>query len=155
VKDRRYRREISAGCVIYRRSDRGTEVALTKPAGRDAWALPKGLIETGEAPEQAAHREATEETGLTGEIVDKIDTIKYVYTAAWEAPPARVFKIVTFYLMQCTGGDTDRHDQETEEVAWLPIAEAIARASYGTEKEILRKAESLIKAGATGGGERQ
>jgi 8-oxo-dGTP pyrophosphatase MutT (NUDIX family) len=155
VKDRRYRREISAGCVIYRRSDRGTEVALTKPAGRDAWALPKGLIETGEAPEQAAHREATEETGLTGEIVDKIDTIKYVYTAAWEEPPARVFKIVTFYLMQCTGGDTDRHDQETEEVAWLPIAEAIARASYGTEKEILRKAESLIKAGATGGGERQ
>jgi len=142
------RREISAGCVIYRRTEHGTEVVLVKPAGRDAWALPKGLIEPGEAPEEAALREATEESGLLGQIIARIDTIKYVYTAAWEDPPARVFKIVTFYLMRWTGGDTRRHDRETEQVAWLPIAEAISRASYRTEREILRKAESLVPASA-------
>ncbi len=138
------RREISAGCVIYRRADRGTEVVLVKPAGREAWALPKGLIEPGESPEDAALREATEESGLLGQIVAKIDTIRYVYTAAWEDPPARVFKVVTFFLMRWTGGDIGRHDREVEQVSWFPIAEATHRASYRTEREILRKAESLI-----------
>ncbi len=138
------RREISAGCVIYRQSDLGTEVALVKPAGRQAWALPKGLIEPGESPEEAALREATEESGLLGQIVAKIDTIKYVYTAGWEDPPARVFKLVTFFLMRWTGGDTGHHDCEVELVSWFPIAEAIRCASYRTEQEILRKAESLI-----------
>ncbi len=138
------RREISAGCVIYRRTSDGTEVALVKPTGREAWALPKGLIEPGEAPEEAARREATEESGLIGQIVARIDTIKYVYTAAWEDPPARVFKLVTFYLMRWTGGDTGHHDSEVESVSWFPISEALGRASYRTEREILKKAESLI-----------
>jgi len=138
------RREISAGCVIFRQTGHATEVALVKPTGRAAWALPKGLIEPGEAPEEAAMREATEESGLLGQIVARIGTIKYVYTAAWEDPPARIFKIVTFYLMRWTGGDTGQHDQETELVSWFPIAEAIRRASYRTERAILQKAESLI-----------
>jgi 8-oxo-dGTP diphosphatase len=138
------RREISAGCVIYRKSPEGAEVVLTRPRDRDAWALPKGLLEHGEAAEQAAEREAQEETGLRGRIVEKIETIKYTYTARWETPPDRVFKIVTFYLMEQTGGDPANHDWEIEKVAWFPIDEAIQKASYKTEKDVLRKARSLL-----------
>src|SRR3954471_17190285 len=98
------RREISAGCVVYRTSTGLTEVALIQPRDRDAWALPKGLIERGETPERAARREAREETGLSGNIQDRIDTITYSYTAKWEKPPTRIFKIVTFYLLQFTSG---------------------------------------------------
>jgi ADP-ribose pyrophosphatase YjhB (NUDIX family) len=137
------RREISAGCVIFRKSSSETEVALVRPKDSDAWALPKGLLEAGESAEATATREATEETGLQGIIVGKIDTIKYVYTAKWESPPERVFKIVTFYLMECTGGDTSQHDWEIEEVAWFPIDEAIRLASYRTEKDVLRKARAM------------
>src|SRR5438093_13223210 len=99
------RREISAGCVVYRMADTRIDVALIQPRDRKAWALPKGLIERGEAPEAAAEREAREETGLSGNILTKIDTIKYSYMAKWEKPPTRVFKIVTFYLLQFTEGD--------------------------------------------------
>ena len=67
--------------------------------------LPKGLIEKGETPEVAAKREVREETGLLGDIVARIDTIKYTYNARWEEPPVRIFKIVTFYLLRSTGGD--------------------------------------------------
>jgi len=141
------RREISAGCVIYRDGPGGPEVALIRPRDRDAWALPKGLVERGEPPEAAAAREAREESGLEGQIVGKIDTIKYTYTAKWENPPAAVFKIVTFYLMRATGGDPARHDWEVERVEWFPIDEAIRRASYRTEKEILRKAKDMLKGG--------
>jgi 8-oxo-dGTP pyrophosphatase MutT (NUDIX family) len=138
------RREISAGCVVYRTTDTTTEVALIQPHDRKAWALPKGLIERGEAPEAAAEREAREETGLSGTIVTKIDTIKYSYMAKWENPPTRIFKIVTFYLLKYTGGDPSQHDREVDRVEWFPIDQAISNASYPQEKGVLRKAKEMI-----------
>ena len=138
------RREISAGCVVYRTTQGFAEVALIQPRDRKAWALPKGLIERGEAPEVAAQREAREETGLSGTILSKIDTIKYSYMAKWEDPPTRVFKIVTFYLLRFTEGDPSRHDGEVDRVEWFPIDKAISNASYPQEKTIIKKAKELI-----------
>ena len=96
--------------------------------------------------EQAAQREAREETGLSGIIVTKIDTIKYSYVAKWEKPTIRVFKIVTFYLLKYTEGDPSQHDREVDRVEWFPIEKAISSATYPQEKTILRKAKQLIAA---------
>jgi len=138
------RREISAGCVIYRTGPDGFGVVLIRPKDRDSWSLPKGLVEPGESSEQAAGREAQEETGLQGNIVCKIGTVKYTYTAKWENPPEKVFKIVTFYLMQHTGGDRKLHDWEVADVQWYPIDGAILKDAYSTEKDILRKAKVIL-----------
>jgi predicted NUDIX family NTP pyrophosphohydrolase len=60
----------SAGILLFRQRDGATEVLLIKPGGpfwrnRDAgaWMIPKGLVELGEAPAEAALREFAEETG--------------------------------------------------------------------------------------------
>ena len=143
------RREISAGCVVYRKNGVEAEVALIQPRDREAWSLPKGLIEQGETPENAALREVREETGLLGDIVERIDTIKYSYNARWEKPPIRVFKIVTFYLLRTTGGDVSLHDKEVDRVEWFPIDYAVAHATYPQEREILKKAKSLIQGSTT------
>jgi len=139
------RREISAGCVVYRDSGDTAEVALIQPRDRQAWSLPKGMIEPGETPQMAAQREVREETGLLGDILDRIDTIKYSYTARWEDPPARIFKIVTFFLLHSTGGDVSQHDKEVDRVEWFPMDEALRQATYAQEKEVLKKAWVLIK----------
>ena len=61
---------LSAGVLLFRQRDGGTEVLLIKPGGpfwrnKDvgAWMIPKGRIEPGEAPAEAALREFEEETG--------------------------------------------------------------------------------------------
>jgi 8-oxo-dGTP pyrophosphatase MutT (NUDIX family) len=139
------RREISAGCVVYRMQGEVAEVAMIQPRDRAAWSLPKGLIERGETPELAAIREAREETGLSCDILARIDTIKYSYVAKWESPPTRIFKIVTFFLSRYTGGDLLQHDHEVDRAEWFTVNDAIDRATYPQEREILRKAESLIR----------
>jgi len=61
---------LSAGILLFRHRDRAVEVLLIKPGGpfwrnRDAgaWMIPKGAVEAGETPLQAALREFEEETG--------------------------------------------------------------------------------------------
>jgi predicted NUDIX family NTP pyrophosphohydrolase len=61
----------SAGILLYRGGERGIEVLLVLPGGpfwkgrdRGAWQIPKGLIEPGEEPAEAARREAAEELGV-------------------------------------------------------------------------------------------
>ena len=139
------RREISAGCVVYRICGSAIEVALIQPHERKAWALPKGLIERGEPPEQAARREAREETGLSGTIGTKIDTIQYSYMAKWEEPSVRVFKIVTFYLMEYVSGDPSGHDYEVAEAKWFELEQVENNLTYKTDKEIFHKANNLFR----------
>jgi predicted NUDIX family NTP pyrophosphohydrolase len=60
----------SAGILLFRQQDDQIEVLLIKPGGpfwrnkdAGAWMIPKGMIEPGEAPAEAASREFEEETG--------------------------------------------------------------------------------------------
>ena len=60
----------SAGILLFRQCDGATEVLLIKPGGpfwrnkdAGAWMIPKGMVEPGEAPAEAALREFAEETG--------------------------------------------------------------------------------------------
>lgn len=74
----------SAGLMMYRIRERQLEVFLVHPGGpfwvnrdKGAWAIPKGGVDAGEDPLQAARREFQEETGFTasGDFLD-LSTIR-------------------------------------------------------------------------------
>jgi 8-oxo-dGTP pyrophosphatase MutT (NUDIX family) len=135
--------EHSAGGVVTRRNDGDVDVALAARRTRKgdlAWGLPKGLVEKGEAPEQAALREVREETGLEAEILEPLGDISYWYI--WE--DERIRKKVTFFLMEATGGDMSQHDHEMEEIRWFPLSEAVRKASYPSERTVLRRAADAL-----------
>ncbi len=148
----RHRLEISAGGVIYRPSNSESEVCLISTQGGKAWQLPKGLIESGEEPEQAAKREVSEETGLQGDLVEPLEKIEYWYLWTEEGERVRIHKFVHFYLLRYTSGSTDDHDDEVVEARWVPIDEARKLLSFENERNVLELAAKAIAArdGASG-----
>lgn len=160
-------REISAGGVVVRQAADGWEMAVIEPqkepsagqpvaAGRKKsqkmiLALPKGLVDPGEKPEQTAIREVLEETGLSAVPVTKLGDIKYVYVRSW-GDKQRVFKIVSFYLLRYQSGEIDEIAPEmrieVKRALWIPLAEAARKLAYRGEKEMVRKAQDYVKARA-------
>ncbi len=137
-------RRISSGGVIFRRIENVIEVALISVKAGKVWGLPKGMSEAGENLARTAHREVREETGLDGKILNKIGHIEYFFTIKDEAGPKRLFKIVYFFLMEYTSGDTSMHDHEVIDCQWFPIDHAIRLMKFDDEKGILRKAKKMI-----------
>ena len=117
-------------------------LAAVRPQGKRAgtWVLPKGMVDPGETPSDAALREGYEETGVQARLPVKLGDVRYVYT--WEGE--RIFKIVSFYLAHARRGRIGEVPAEMEvEVAdarWLPLAEATRLLAYAGEKAMAAKA---------------
>jgi 8-oxo-dGTP pyrophosphatase MutT (NUDIX family) len=141
------RREFSAGGVLVRVVRGRPMLAAIRPQGRPAglWALPKGNLEPGESPEEAAVREVWEETGVHGRSVAKLGDVRYVYTWAGE----RVFKVVSFYLLRAGRGRIGEIDEqmrvEVAEARWLPLDEAPSLLAYEGEREMAAKARDRVR----------
>jgi 8-oxo-dGTP pyrophosphatase MutT (NUDIX family) len=109
--------------------------------------LPKGLVDAGEKPLDAALREVREETGLTAIPITKLADIKYVYTRTW-SDGERVFKIVSFYLLRYESGRINDISPEMRvEVArarWVRLDEAPTALAYKGEKESVRRALEYV-----------
>jgi 8-oxo-dGTP pyrophosphatase MutT (NUDIX family) len=139
------RREFSAGGVVVRRLKGAWHLAAIRPTGKtDVWALPKGLIGPGEEPAATALREVTEETGVSGRLVEKLGDIRYVYT--WKGE--RVFKVVSFFLVRYEAGRLGEIDpamrREVDEASWLPLEEAPRLLSYKGEREMAERALAYV-----------
>ena len=137
------RSEVSAGGVVYRRTDDGVEMALAARRtrrGELVWGLAKGAIELDESDEEAAVREVREETGLEAAVESDLGDIRYFYV--WEG--VRVRKRVHFFLMRATGGDVADHDTEMEDVRWFPMRVARKRAAYRGEREVIERATAQL-----------
>jgi 8-oxo-dGTP pyrophosphatase MutT (NUDIX family) len=87
------------------------------------WDFPKGEIEPGEEPLQAACRESEEETGLTGFLFPRGE----VYT---ETPVYGNGKVARYYLGESPAGDValpvspELGAPEHHEFRWMSYAEA-------------------------------
>jgi ADP-ribose pyrophosphatase YjhB (NUDIX family) len=139
------KRATSYGGVVVRDGPDGPEVALIRPASTDdrqVWALPKGTPEPGEDGEETALREVREETGLDAEIVQPLDAITYWFV--WAPEQVRYRKTVHFFLMRHTAGEPTPDAVEVAEVRFVPLATAALKASYTSERKVLKAAAKLV-----------
>jgi 8-oxo-dGTP pyrophosphatase MutT (NUDIX family) len=138
---------VAAGCVVLDAD--GRVLVLERPA-RAEWRLPKGHVEAGEAPAQAALRETTEESGhVDVALVAALGEQVVVYPNRGRVHRRREH----FFAARLTGGRQSERpavDDRQFVVHWLLPAEAGRRLSYVAERNALGKALAL-GAGTTDG----
>ncbi|HEX5369661.1 MAG TPA: NUDIX domain-containing protein [Dehalococcoidia bacterium] len=135
----------SAGLLLYRRRNGVLEVLLAHPGGpfwakkdQGAWSIPKGEIDAGEDPLQAAIREFEEETGHrpSGDFVPLSDVRqaggKVVFAWAVEGDlDAATIKSNTFSVEWPPRSGRVVEFPEIDRVAWFSIEEASNRILKG------------------------
>jgi 8-oxo-dGTP pyrophosphatase MutT (NUDIX family) len=133
--------EFSAGGVVVR----GEDVVVIVPTRRAAdgsrvLALPKGHMDAGETPVQAAEREVREETGVLAAPVCEIGETRYWYRRDGRT----ISKAVVFFLFTYVEGDIADHDDEVEEVRWVSLEEARTALSHAAERDIVALAMAYL-----------
>jgi 8-oxo-dGTP pyrophosphatase MutT (NUDIX family) len=135
------RDETSAGGVVFR-VDGGQPLFLLIRDSYKNWGFPKGHIEQGEQPEQAAVREVSEETGLSGlTLRGAIDKIDWYFRFRGQL----IHKVCHFYLIETAESATS--PQRTEGITacrWTPFDEAEALVSYANARDVLRRAAEMM-----------
>jgi 8-oxo-dGTP pyrophosphatase MutT (NUDIX family) len=141
---RRARVETSSGGVVYRCAADVEFLLIRDPY--DNWGLPKGHIEGGETPQQAALREVEEETGLRGlELVAQLPTIDWYFRARGKL----VHKFCHFFLLRCADGDpVPQLDEGITECMWSAPPNAVDIVSYANARDVLRAAVEVLGADA-------
>lgn len=106
------------------------------------WDLPKGHIEKGETPEEAAIREIFEETGIKDVefIAGFKETIKYFYKRSSKI----FFKTVIFFLAETKTKEV-KISFEHEGYEWLPYEKALKQLTFVNAKKVLKKANGYLE----------
>ncbi len=129
----------SAGGLVVR----GDEVLLIATAGGRRWQLPKGHLEAGELPAEAALREVREETGVTGSILAPLSGVDYTFL---ERGKHRIRKHVDYFLLSYeSGSETNFEPREVVAARWFPWAEAIARLSHANDRRVAEQAWRIVR----------
>jgi len=121
----------ASGGVVWRRGERGLEVALVHRPRYDDWSFPKGKLDAGEGWEEAALREVEEEVGLRCRLGHELPPTSYRDNKGRS-------KVVRYWMMEPLGGEFVPSD-EVDEIRWLPASEAAKLLSYEHDRELLRE----------------
>ena len=151
------KREVSAGGIVYKFGDNSASgkpsadrllfVLLIMPSGKTMnkdfkWTFPKGHIGDNkmESVKEAALREVKEETGVEAQIKADLGEVEFYFM--WEGQ--KITKSVNWFLMEYVSGDTEEHDFEIKEARWFTVADADAKLTYKTDKEIFERAKQIL-----------
>jgi 8-oxo-dGTP diphosphatase len=131
---------MAAGGIVLRRGDTPL-IAIVRQRKRNEWVLPKGKLDDGETPKQAAHREVLEETGHNVVVHEFLGTIAY--------QSGGPIKIVHFWRMEAEGGPVRKLMNDIKAIDWLTLDDALARLSREYERAFLTQVGPIAIA-ATG-----
>ncbi|WP_375313185.1 NUDIX hydrolase [Bradyrhizobium sp. A5] len=130
---------MAAGGIVLRRGEPPL-IAVVRQRKRNEWVLPKGKLDDGETPKQAAHREVLEKTGHEVAIHEFLGTL--VYQSGGRS------KVVHFWRMEAEGGPVRKLMNDIKAVDWLTLDDALARLSREYERVFLTQIGPIALAAA-------
>ena len=131
----------SAGGVVYRAGPDGPLILMIADR-QGRWSFPKGMVDSGEEPPDAARREVREETGVEGEVLSLLGETHYFFRQGGQL----VSKKVYFYLIRAVSRAITPQLSEVADARWFPAEEALRRSAFPANTELLLKAIQAIEA---------
>jgi 8-oxo-dGTP pyrophosphatase MutT (NUDIX family) len=120
-----------AGGVVYRREEQGRKYLLVRARKQPKlWVFPKGHIEPGETPEDAAVREVLEEAGVRARIAAPLGRVMF------DADNTEMF------LMEDQGQGLAGAEREC---AWLDREVAWRTLSFEESRKLLERADRITR----------
>jgi 8-oxo-dGTP diphosphatase len=119
---------LAAGGIVLRQA-KVPLIAVVRLRKRNEWVLPKGKLDAGETPRDAAEREVLEETGHDVSVHEFLGTL--VYETGGRS------KIVHYWRMEAESEQVHELMHDVRSVDWLPLAEAVERLSRVYERAFL------------------
>lgn len=136
--------EVSAGGLVVDTSGKlglliGRRDVKDLTGKRILWSLPKGHIEAGETPEEAALREVQEETGIQPTIAKSLGVIDFWFMAEGK----RIHKTVHHFLFAEKSGKLQAQLSEVDDVKWFPLDEIAKTLAYPDERKLIQRSGDL------------
>lgn len=149
----RYRRDKSAGVIVFHRDDDGCRflLLLSRLTKRPLWEFPKGGVDEGESLQEAALRELQEETGMQASDIRLLAGFEhreeYRFTSGKGDSRTLVRKEVTYFLAEAAGTEVQLSAHEASQFVWLPLDGALRKLKYKARREMLKKAAEFAGCG--------
>lgn len=140
---RRAELEVSAGGIVFRRDEGAAARYLLIRDSYDNWGFPKGHLEDGESPAEAARRETYEETGLEHLVLQgPIRVIDWHFRFRGR----HIHKYCHFFLFESPAGEAcPQLDEGITDCQWRTIEEALEILSYDNARGVLKRAEEMVR----------
>lgn len=125
-----------AGGVVFRGRGGAAKYLLVEAKNdHEQWVLPKGHIEQGESPGEAAVREVLEETGVWARIV------RDLRITSWSVDGQAIE--TRFFLMEAKGRGLRADRDRDREKKWLSLQEAVKKVKHEETRKLLKDADQV------------
>ena len=135
--------EVSAGGIVFRHLPESAPRFLLIRDSYDNWGFPKGHLEEGESPAEAAVRETEEETGLSSLILQgPIRIIDWHFRFRGR----HIHKYCHFFLLESREGEAlPQADEGITACRWCTLEEALETLSYDNARGVLKRAGEMVR----------
>jgi 8-oxo-dGTP pyrophosphatase MutT (NUDIX family) len=123
-----------AGAVAFRKTGNRTFYLIVSSSDGANWVLPKGHIEPGESPEEAALRELREEAGVIGEILDDLSILHFKKAAE---------EVIVQYFLARELGSTEA--MEKRSLRWEDEQTALRLLTFEEAREALLEGAAVVR----------
>jgi 8-oxo-dGTP pyrophosphatase MutT (NUDIX family) len=124
-----------AGAIVVRPGKAEPRILLvTARRNPGNWIFPKGHVEAGESPKDAALREAREEAGVEGKVISPAGSMSFEYGD-------NSYRVNYFVLMT---GDLGK-EREGRRFRWCRYKQALRRLTFEETRDMLREAWPRIQ----------
>lgn len=128
---------VQSGVIPYRCRQGEVEVLLITSRKRKRWVIPKGVVEAGLNPADSAAKEAWEEAGISGQVIQP--SLGIYHYDKWGG----TCRVEVFLLQVETALESWPEDWRDRQ--WLSLAEAASRVDESELKQMILAVPGRLK----------